>query len=271
MRNKALAITLIAAGTASAVRGEVRVVDAAEAQLHSAPTLIARLDPPSPTERYAMRAHFRFGRSALIRTVAGGVDASPFVTALPGQMWHGRLRSFGAANGVGFSGIAVRAKAVDFGGLSWEKHASGFLASELRYGIVANEDDFLTVNLNAVSQRMPALQTIGVKQSIRVGSFYFGASLVHERKVALSAGVYQVKISNLSPLDYSIERSAGMPPAGRGIRLGCDWRLGQAGAPAPARIALEYRNGDADRDRLLALGPESGREQRLLLRFTEPF
>jgi len=271
MRKEALAIILIAVGTASAVRGEVRVVDAAEAQLRAAPILIARLDPPNPTERYAMRAHFRFGRSALIRTVAGGVDASPFVTALPGQMWHGRLRSFGAADGIGFSGIAVRAKAVDFGELSWEKHASGFLASELRYGIAANEDDLLTVNLNAASQRMPALQTIGAKQSIRVGSFYLGASLVHERRMAFSAGVYQIKISNLPPFDYIIERAAGMPAAGRGMRLGCDWRLGQTGAPASARIGLEYRNGDADRDRLLALAPESGREQRLLLRFIEPF
>jgi len=62
-----------------------------------------------------------------------------------------------------------------------------------------------------------------------------------------------------------------MPAAGQGMRLGFEWRLGQPGTANPARISLEGRDGDADRDRLVALGPGTGRERRLLLRFTAPF
>ena len=271
MRAAAFGMVLIAASAATAVRSEVRVVESAEAQLRAMPILIARLDPPSPAARYQSRSRFHLGQVSLIRSVAGGVDASPFVTALPGEMWHGRLRSFGAASGVGFSGIAVRAKSIGFSGLQSEKHVSGFLASELRYGIRVNEDDLFTIDLNASSQRMPAIQTIGYRKSIHVGSFYLGGSFVHARRLALTAGWYQFRVSNLSSFDYSIERSAGMPAAGQGVRLGFDWRLGQTDAPARARIGLEWRDGDADRDRQLAIGSGTGRERRMLLRFTEPF
>jgi len=271
MRATALWMALIAVMSASAARSEVRVVDAADAQLRAMPILIARLDPPGRAARYQIPAHFHLGQVSLIRSVAGGVDASPFVTALPGDMWHGRLRSFGAANGVGFSGTAVRAKSVGFGGLQSEKHVSGFLASELRYGLPMNEDDLLTVDINVVSQRMPVIQTIGYRKSTNVRSVYLGASFAHEHRFSASAGWYALKVSDLSALDYAIERAAGMPAGGQGVRLGLDYRLGQAGAQSGARFGLEWRDGDADRDRRLAIGPGMGRERRMLLRFTEPF
>jgi hypothetical protein len=265
-------MTLILAASATAAPCEVRVVAAAAAQLQAAPILFARLDPPGPASRYTSRLHIHLGRVSPIRTVAGGVDASPFVTALPGEMWHGRLRSFGAENGRGFSGIAVRARSVGFSGFQSEHHVSGFLASELRYGVALNRDDLLTVDLSAASQRMPATQVIGLGKSIHVSSFYLGAAFMHDRRFSLTGGWYHLSLSTLSAFDYAIERAAGMPAAGQGVRLGCEWRLGAAGNAAPARISFEMRDGDADRDRILALGPEAtGREQRLLLRFTEPF
>ena len=267
MRAEALAMVLVAVGTASAVRGEVRVVDAAEARLRAA----AGPDLSNPTRTYRGLPALHIGAAPLIRKVAGGIDASPFVTALPNQMWHGRVHSFGAATGIGFSATVVRAKAVDFGGLASEKHASGFLASELRYGIRMDEDDLFTVNLNSASQRMPALQTIGYRKSIHIRSIYLGASLIHEHRLAVSAGWYRLQVSDISAFDYAIERAVGMPAAGQGVRLGFDWRLAQAGAAAPARIGLECRDGDAGRDRDLAIGSGMSRERRVLVRFTEPF
>lgn len=271
MRTATFGMALLAAGAASAVQSEVRQGRAAAMQLGSAPTLIARIVPREPSERYSSRPHIHLGRISPIRSVAGGVDASPFVTALPGEMWHGRLRSFGAADGTGFSGIAVRARSVGFNFMQTEHHVSGFLASELRYGIGLDRDDLLTLDLSAASQRMPAVPTIGLGKSIHLGSLYVGASLVHDRRFSLSGGWYSLGVSRLSRLDYAIERTAGMPAAGQGVRLAFDWRLGRAGAANPARISLEARDGDADRDRLAALGPGMGRERRLLLRFTAPF
>jgi len=270
MRRAALGMALLVAGAGSAARSELRAANAVPTQLGSAPMLIARLIPHQPSERYG-RMHIHFGRVSAIRTVAGGVDASPFVTALPGEMWHGRLRSFGAADGMGFAGVAVRARSVGFSGVPSEHHVSGFLASELRYGVKLDEDDLLTADLSAASQRMPAMPTIGHGKSIRVSSFYIGAALVHDRRFSLTGGWYRLSGSRLSPFDYAIERTAGMPAAGQGMRFGFDWRFGQPDMANPARFGLEFRDGDADRDRLVALGPGTGRERRLLLRFTEPF
>jgi len=271
MREAALGLALLVAGVASPVRSEVRVVDPLAARLGPGSMLIARLVPPAPTPRYSSGPHIRLGRVSSIRSVAGGVDASPFVTALPGEMWHGRLRSFGAADGLGFSGSAVRARSYGFSGLQTEHHVSGFLASELRYGLALDGDDLLTVDLNAASQRIPAVATIGRGKSIRVDSIYLGAALVHDQRFSLTGGWYHLGVSRLSPFDYAIERTAGMPAAGQGVRVGFEWRLGQPGAANPARISLEGRDGDADRDRLAALGPGMGRERRILLRFTAPF
>jgi hypothetical protein len=268
MRTAAFALVLFAAGAATTVRSQVPVIDAVEGQLRVSSILLARLDPQSPADRYDGRPHLRLGQAALIRTVAGGVDASPFVTAMPGQMWRGKLRSFGAADGTGFSGIAVRAKS---GGFQSEKHASGFLASQLRYGIAVNEDDLLTVDLSAASQRMPGMKNLGFRKSIRVGTFYLGGALIHQKRFSLTGGWYHVSVSNLSSFDYAIERTAGMPAPGQGLRFGFDWRLGEQGKIAPARIGLELRDGDADRDRLAGVGSDRSREQRLLLRFTAPF
>lgn len=268
MRSTAKGLALFATMVATAAHGQVR--EAAQPPLEPVAILIARLAGPAPQARDS-RLHIRLGHVSPIRTVAGGVDASPFVTALPGEMWHGRLRSFGRADGTGFSGIAVRARSVGFSALQSEHHVSGFLASELRYGVALDRDDLLTVDLNAASQRLPAAPTIGLGKSVHVSSFYLGAALVHDGRLSLTGGWYRLSASQLAPLDYAVERAAGMPAAGQGFRLGVDWRLGTAGTPAPARFSLEMRDGDADRDRLLGVGTGAGRERRLLLRFTEPF
>lgn len=271
MRAAVVGMTLILTAQATAARSEIRVVDAGQTRIQPNPILFARLDPPAPAERHIPRSLIHLGQVSQIRSVAGGVDTSPFVTALPGEMWHGRMRSFGAANGTGFSGIAVRAKSIGFSGLQSEKHVSGFLASELRYGIAMNEDDLLTVDLSIASQRMPAMRTIGYRKSIRMGSFYLGAAVIHARRISLTGGWYHLGVSNLSSFDYAIERTAGMPASGQGVRLGIDWRLGAPGTTAGPRLSLECRDGDADRDRVMGLGTDAGRERRLLLRFTEPF
>jgi len=270
MRTVAIATILLAAAAAIPAHGETRAAAGAP-PLGSMPTLIARLAPPDPAARYTGRLHIHLGHISPIRTVAGGIDASPFVTALPGEMWHGRLRSFGAANGAGVSGIAVRARSVGLSGLQSEHHVSGFLASELRYGLALDRDDLLTVDLNAASQRLPAPPLIGRGKAVHVGSLYLGAAAVHDRRISLAAGWYRLSVSALSPLDYGIERAAGMPAAGQGVRLGCDWRLRPAGTATPARIGIEFRDGDADRDRLLGLNSIGGRERRLMLRFAAPF
>ena len=270
MRKAVLGVALLVAGVAVPARSEDSTAGPA-AQLGSEPMAIARALPREPVQRYSSRLHIHLGRVSPIRTVAGGVDASPFVTALPGEMWHGRLRSFGAAGGTGFSGTAVRARSIGFSGFQSEHHVSGFLASELRYGVKLDGDDLLTADLSAASQRMPAIPSIGRGKSIRISSFYLGAALVHDRRFTLTGGWYRLSASRLSPFDYAIERTAGMPAAGQGMRLGFEWRLGQPGTANPARISLEGRDGDADRDRLVALGPGTGRERRLLLRFTAPF
>lgn len=270
MRKAALGLILLAAGAASPARSEDRATDSV-AQFGAEPMLVARAVPRQPVQRYSSRLHIRLGHASPIRTVAGGVDASPFVTALPGEMWHGRMRSFGAPEGTGFSGIAVRARSVGFSGFQSGHRVSGFLASELRYGLALDGDDLLTADFSAASQRMPAMPVIGRGKSIRISSFYLGAALVHDRRLSLTGGWYRLSESRLSPFDYAIERTAGMPAAGQGLRLGLDWRLSQPGAANPARISLEWRDGDADRDRLVALGPGTGREHRLLLRFIAPF
>lgn len=268
MRPAAVGIGLLLMGYGGSAQGEVGAVDPAAARLGSIPALVARFAPPDPPRS---RLHLHLGHVSPIRTVAGGIDASPFVTALPGEMWHGRLRSFGAASGTGLAGSAVRARSIGFSGLQSERHVSGFLASELRYGIGVDEDDLLTVDLNAAWQRMPPISTIGRGKSIRMNSLYVGAALIHDRRLSLTGGWYRLAVTSLPAFDYAIERTAGMPAAGEGLRLGCDWQLGERSTVRPAQIGLEMRDGDADRDRLMPFAPASGRERRLLLRFTAPF
>lgn len=270
MREAAFGLALLVAGAAGPARSEVRVANLLATQLMPEPMLIG-LAPREPAARYRSRPHIHLGRVSPIRSVAGGVDASPFVTALPGEMWHGRLRSFGAADGLGFGGSAVRARSFGFSRLQTEHHVSGFLASELRYGLALDRGDTLTVDVNAASQRIPAVATIDRGKSIRVGSVYVGAALVHDQRFSLTGGWYHLGLSSLTPFDYAIERTAGMPAAGQGVRIGFDWRLGQGAAANPPRISVEGRNGDADRDRLAALGPGMGRERRILVHFTAPF
>jgi hypothetical protein len=271
MSTAAMGMMLLLASPATVANDEAQIADPAGMPLRATPTLIARFVPHEPAERYSSRLHIHLGRVSPIRTVAGGVDTSPFVTALPGELWHGRLRSFGAANGSGFSGSAVRARSIGFDGSRRGHSVSGFLASDLRYGVTVGRDDLLAVDLSAASQRLPAVEVTGRGKSIRVGSFYLGIAFVHDRRFSLIGGWYRLSVSALSPFDYAIERTAGMPAAGQGMRLGFDWRLGPAGQAAPARFGIECRDGDADRDRLLAFGPGNGRERRMLVRFTEPF
>lgn len=271
MRTAALGIRLLAAAAAMPAHSEVRTAGAAVPALRPTPILIARFVPLDSADRHGHRPRLHLGRVSPIRTVAGGVDASPFVTALPGEMWHGRLRSFGAADGAGLSGVAVRARSVGFSGSQSEQHVSGFLASELRYGVALDRDNLLTADLNAASQRLPAAPMIGLGKSVRVTSVYLGAALVHDMRLSVTGGWYRLSATRLSPIDYAVERAAGMPAAGQGFRFGLDWRLAPMGTAAPARIGVEMRDGDADRDRLLGVGYGAGRERRLLLRFTEPF
>lgn len=254
MRAGATTIALIATVTATAARSEVKVADVTAAQLSLTAILLARIDA-LPVEHRNGRALFHLGQASLLRTVAGGVDASPFVTALPGQMWHGRMHSFGADDGIGFSGVAMRAKSIDFGGLQSEHRVSGFLASQFRYGIAADEDDLLTVDLNAASQRMPAMKTIGYRKSIHISSLYLGAAWIHARHVSLTGGWYHVSTSSLSSFDYGVERTAGMSAPGQGIRFGLDWHLARA-------YAGTDRAGMARRRRRSRSAGRSGRGER---------
>jgi hypothetical protein len=219
---------------------------------------------------YAARMMNRFGRSTMIRSVEGGGRISPFVAASPGEMWRARVRRFGSADDAGFSAIAVRARSVGLRDLRSEKHVSGFLASDLRYGIKVDGDDLLTLHAAMATQRLPALAGIGRGQSIRVGSLYLGGSLLHDRRVELDGGWYRVTTSTLSPLDHAVERTAGMPPAGQGVRLALDWRLGARAAPF-GRIGLEFRDGTADRDQRFPVEPTPARDRRAAIRFIEPF
>jgi hypothetical protein len=133
-----------------------------------------------------------------------------------------------------------------------------------------DSDDLLTLHLGVAKQRMPALAGIGRGQSIRVSSLYLGAALLHNRRLELDGGWYRVTTSNLSPLDHAVERTAGMPPAGQGLRLALDWRLGQRAAPF-GRIGLELRDGTADRDQRMLIEPNPERDRRALIRFIAPF
>jgi hypothetical protein len=227
--------------------------------------------PAAPAKhKYASRPLPKFGRSSAIRTVEGGGRVSPFVTAMPGEIWRGRVRRFGATDRAGFSGTAIRARSIGLRDLRSEKHVSGFLASDLRYGLAVDSDDLLTLDLAAATQRLPALAGIGRGKSIRVGSLYLGAALLRDRRVELAGGWYRVTTSNLSPLDHAVERTAGMPPAGQGFRLALDWRLGQRATPF-GRIGLELRDGTADRDRRMLIEPTAERDRRALIRFIAPF
>jgi hypothetical protein len=263
MRDFGIATMLILGIAAAPASADVPAAEVASRLLHPPPSAHSR-------QVYAGRTQARFGRSTTIRTVEGGGRVSPFVAALPGEVWRGRVRRFGATDGVGFSGTAVRARSIGLRDVRSEKHVSGFLASDLRYGIAVDGDDLLTLNLATATQRLPALAGIGRGKSIRVGSLYLGAALIHDRRVELDGGWYRVTTSKLSPLDHAVERTAGMPPAGEGLRLALDWRLGQRAAPF-GRIGLELRDGTADRDQRMLIEPTPGRDRRALIHFIAPF
>jgi hypothetical protein len=262
MRRVGIVPALVLGAAAVAAQADVRVADPARYAAQPAPAHARHL--------YAGRPLPRFGRSTAIRTVEGGGRVSPFVAAMPGETWRGRVRRFGAADEPGLSGTAIRARSIGLRDVRSEKHVSGFLASDLRYGVTVDGDDLLTLNLAAATQRLPALAGIGRGQSIRVGSLYLGAALIHDRRVELDGGWYRVTTSRLSPLDHAVERTAGMPPAGQGLRLALDWRLGQRAAPF-GRIGLELRDGTADRDRRMLIEPTPERDRRALIRFIAPF
>ncbi len=258
MRRPGIATALILAMAASPVRAD-------------APGNMAHIPPQVPARHvYAGRLLARFGPSTMIRTVEGGGRVSPFVAALPGEIWRGRVKRFGGADEAGFSGMVVRARSIGVRDLRSERHVSGFLASDLRYGIAADDDDLLTLHLAAAKQRLPALAGISRGQAIRVNSLYLGAALLHDRRLELDGGWYRVTTSSLSPLDHAVERTAGMPPAGEGTRLALDWRLGERAAPF-GRIGLELRDGTADHDRRMLIEPTPERDRRALVRFIAPF
>ena len=238
--------------------------------LRPVPLLGERLVPTDPGRRRGPRLIRRFDHSASIHTVDGQGVISPFVADRPDAIWRGRIRGFGRMDGTGFSGVAIRARSTGLPASQSERHVSGFLASELRYGLALDGDDLLTVDLTNMSQRMPPLAGIGRGRSIRVNSLYLGASLIHDRRLALGLGWYRVITSNLAPLDAAVERAAGVPPAERGVRLALDWRLDPADEKSPARIGLELRDGRTDPEQNLFDGVK-GRDRRALLRFTTAF
>jgi len=270
MRRVAIAATVLAATSAMPAQGLVRRVDPGTRLLRPAPLLAWRLLPTGPGKRPDQRLTRHFDHSVSIHTVDGQGVISPFVADRPGAVWRGRVRGFGSMDGAGFSGIAMRARSTGLRASQSERHVSGFLASELRYGLALDSDDLLTVDLTDTSQRLPALAGIGRGKSIRINSLYLGASLIRDRRFALGYGWYRVITSNLAPPDAAVERAAGMPLAERGMRLALDWRLDQPGEKSRARIGVEFRDGRTDPKENLFEGVR-GRDRRALLRFTTAF
>jgi hypothetical protein len=269
MRAAIIAAAALVATTMPA-HGSVRGVDPAMRMLRPVALLEWRLAPAAPVARRDQRLTRRFDHFASIHSLDGQGAISPFVSDRPGAIWRGRVRGFGRMDGTGLSGIAIRARSFGLRASPSERHVSGFLASELRYGLALDGDDLLTVDLTNTSQRLPALAGIGRGKSIRVNSLYLGASLVRDRRFTFGCGWYRVITSNLAPLDAAVERAAGMPPAERGVRAALDWRIDQGVDKAPARIGVEFRDGRTD--------PKEGlfdaaldRDRRALLRFTTAF
>ena len=270
MPGVAIAVTALAATTAMPAQGSVRSVDPGMRLLRPVPLLAKRLVPADPGKRRGQRLIRHFDHSASIHSVDGQGVISPFVADRPGAIWRGRIRGFGRMDGTGFSGIAMRARSTGLRASQSERHVSGFLASELRYGLALDSDDLLTVDLTNTSQRVPPLAGIGRGKSIRVNSLYLGASLIRDRRLALGCGWYRIITSNLTPLDAAVERAAGMPPAEQGVRLALDWRLDQASEKSPARIGVEFRDGRTDPKKNLFEGVGSS-DRRALLRFATAF
>jgi len=270
MRGAAIAAAAMAVGAALPVQAEVRLIDPATSLLRSAPVVGWRFVPAGSRTRHDQQLIRRFDRSASIHVLEQGGIISPFIEDRPGEIWRGRIRAFGMADGTGFSGVAIRARSVGLRALQSERHVSGFLASELRYGLAFNGDDLLTMDLTTASQRLPAQAAIGRGKSIGVRSLYLGASLVHDRRLTLGGGWYRTITSGLTPVDQAVERAAGMPAAGRGLRLALDCRMGPAAEKAPARIGLELRDGNLDDKGPLFAGL-SHQDHRALLSFSAPF
>jgi hypothetical protein len=234
----------------------------------SAPALIARIAAVQSADLHTDRLVASPARTPTIRAMQIGGSVSPLVAALPIEIWRGRIIRFGSGDGTGLSGVATRAKSLGVRSLQSERHVSGFLASELHYGLQLDSDDLLTLDAVGTTERLPASAAIGRGNAIHVGILYLGASLVRAHRLSLAGGWYRVTTSHLDPLDRLIERAAGMPSADRGLRLAVEWQLDRSAEPARNRIGLELRDGNAP---ALSLDPAPYHDRRALIRFTTAF
>jgi len=268
MPRRVITAVALTAVTVVPAQGRIRLLHPVGSTWQLAPVTIQRGGIIQPADRYANRINPRFGRSAQIRAMRIGGSISPLAAALPMQIWRGRVRRFGESDGVGLSGAAIRAKTIGAPVLQSEKHVSGFLASEVHYGLQLDGDDLLTFDATGTAQRLPPAVTIGRGQSIHITSLYLGGSLVHARQLSLAGGWYRVSTSKLEPLDRLVERAAGMPAAGQGMRLALEWQPGRGSGSSQSRIGLELRGGTSQ-DVSLDAAPR--RDRRALIRFATSF
>jgi hypothetical protein len=268
MRAAVIVAVALTAATVMPAQGRIRLLYPVGSAWQLAPVTIQRGGIIPPADRYANRINPRFGRSAQMNAMRIGSSISPLAAALPTQIWRGRIRRFGESDGAGLSGAAIRARTIGPPVLQSQKHVSGFLASEVHYGLQLDGDDLLTFDATGAAQRLPAAATIGRGQSVHVTSLYLGGSLVHARQLSLAGGWYRVSTSKLEPLDRLVERAAGMPAAGQGMRLALEWQPGPEAESNRSRIGLELR-GSSGED--LSLNATPHRDRRALIRFATSF
>jgi len=268
MRRPVIAAVALTAATVASAQGRIRLLYPVGSTWQLAPVTTQRGGIIQPTDRYANRINSHFGRSAQIRAMRIGGSISPLAAALPMQIWKGRVRRFGESDAAGLSGAAIRAKTIGPPVLQSQKHVSGFLASEVHYGLQLDGDDLLTFDATGAAQRLPAAVTIGRGKSIHVTSLYLGASLAHARQFSLAGGWYSVSTSKLEPLNRVVERAAGMPAAGRGLRLALEWQPYRRPESSGPRIGLELRGGTSQD---LSLDATPRRDRRALIRFATSF
>jgi hypothetical protein len=264
MRGPVIVAVALTAATVAPAQSRIRLLYPVGSTWQLAPVTIQRRGIIQPADRYANRIKPRFGQSSQIRAMRIGGSISQLAAALPMQIWRGRVRQFGESDGPGLSGAAIRAKTIGPPVLQSQKHVSGFLASEVHYGLQLDGDDLLTFDATGAAQRLPAAVTIGRGKSIHVTSLYFGASLARAQQLSLAGGWYHVSTNKLEPLDRLVERAAGMPAAGQGMRLALEWQPKRGSESAESRIGLELRGG-TNQD--LSLDATPRRDRRALIRF----
>jgi len=268
MRGPIIVAVALTTAIVAPAQSRIRLLYPVGSTWQLAPVTIQRRGIIQPADRYANRIKARFGRSAQMKAMQIGGSISPLAAALPMQIWRGRVRQFGESDSAGLSGAAIRAKTIGPPVLQSQKHVSGFLASEVHYGLQLDGDDLLTFDATGAAQRLPAAVTIGRGQSMHVTSFYLGGSLVHAHQLSLAGGWYHVSTSKLEPLGRLVERAAGVPAAGQGMRLALEWQPGRGSESTGSRIGLELRGGTSQD---LSLDATPRQDRRALIRFATSF